>query len=196
MQGSKGRPPAALDGTSSDQGTAEILELTISSHLCSGAIPDPEPWSRDMYTHTHVVPTHTHICTCPICMCSHVCSCPHMYARMCNAQVHVYINLHVDILYTHAWTYAPASMYTYAYMHAYVNMCKLSNTRCIYLCNIRVDTHSSACTDVGTYTQCAYMQTTSSHVHCVHTHAHTLTPYVDTHTHACTCTHPALRTHC
>ena len=29
-----------------------------------------------------------------------------------------------------------------------------------------------------------------------HTHANTLTPYVDTHKHAYTCTHPALRTHC
>lgn len=153
----------------------EILEITISSHSCSGAIPDPEPWSRDMYTHMHVVPTHTYIYMCPMCMYSHVCSCPHIYACMCNAQMHVYINLRVDILYTHACTYAPASVYTYAHVHAHVNMCKLSNTCCIYMCNIRVDTHTRACTDVSTYTNTVYLHADNQHTCtlCAHTCKHT-----------------------
>ena len=59
-------------------------------------------------------------------------------------------------------------------MHTYVNMCKLANTRCVYLCNIRVGTHTHICTDVGTYTNTVtYMQTPNTRVHCTHTHTQT-----------------------
>lgn len=54
-----------------------------------------------------------------------------------------------------------------SHMHTYVNMCKLANTRCVYLCNIRVGTHTHICTDVGTYTNTVtYMQTPNTCVHC------------------------------
>lgn len=83
-------------------------------------------------------------------------------------------------------------------MHTCVNMCKLANTRCVYSRNIRVGTHTHICTDVGTYTNTVYLHADTQHTCTLHTHTHanTLTTYVDTHNHAYMCTHPALRTHC
>ena len=120
------------------------------------------------HTHTHMHVSHMHVFTCML-MPSHVC----MHVQCTGACIHKSTCGHTIHTCMDMCTCKHVYMYTYAHMHAHVNMYKLSNTRCIYLCNMRVDTHASACTDVGAYTQCACMQTTSTHVHCVHTHAHT-----------------------
>ena len=171
MQGSEVGPPAALDGASSGRGSVEILEITISSHSCSGAIPDPEPWSR-AYPHTHAVPTHTYIYTCPICVYSHVRSHVCMHVQCTDACIHISTCGHT----IHICMYVCISEHVCTHMHTYVNMCILANTRCIYLWTYMwapISTHAQMW--APTQTQCTYTQTPNTFVHCTRTHMQTHT---------------------
>lgn len=176
-------PPATLDGASSGQGSVEILEITISSHSCSGAIPDPEPWSR-AYPHTHAVPTHTYIYTCPICVYSHARSHVCMHVQCTDACIHIYTcgrTIHICM-------YACISEHVCTHMHT----CEHVYTRkhMLYiLVDIRVGTHIHTCTDVGTYTNTVYLHADTQHICTLHTHTHANTHPMWTHMNTLTRAH-------
>ena len=129
--------------------------------------------------------SHMHVFTCML-MPSHVC----MHVQCTGACIHKSTCGHT----IHTCMDMCTCKHVYTCTHACT--CVNSRTHAAYTCATCVWTPMPVHAQMWVPTHSVLACRQPAHMYTVCTHMHTLTSCVDTHTHAYTCTHPALRTHC